>query len=117
MIDLRKDIGKMDRRITVKQRSASGVGIADSFGKPVKDFEDLFTCWAARENGSGSANQEQDTARRIIYPSSYTYYLHYQGTVTQSMRVEDDEEEFEILAVEPLDGKKFLALSVEKIIE
>jgi hypothetical protein len=33
------------------------------------------------------------------------------------MRVEDETEDYNILAVEPLDGKKFLALTVEKVIE
>lgn len=117
MIDLRSAIGKMDRRITVKQRAASGTAVADSFGKPLKTFTDLFTCWAAREATSGSANTEQTTENRIIYPASYIYYLHYQSTVTQDMRMEDEDTEFDIVAVDPLEGKKFLALTVQKVIE
>lgn len=117
MIDLRSSIGKMDRRITVKQRAASGTSVATSFGMPQKIFTDLFECWAARETATGSANQEQVTANRIIYPGSYIYYLHYQGTVTQDMRVEDESIDYDIVAVEPLDGKKFLALTVQKVIE
>lgn len=118
MIDLRNSIGKMDRRIKVKYPvAASGIDVIDEWGKPDKAFVDLFTCWAARESATGSANQEQTTANRIIYPNSFTYYLHYQSTVTQAMRVEDETEDYNILAVEPLDGKKFLALTVEKVIE
>lgn len=117
MIDLRNAIGKMDRRITVKQRAASGSSVATSFGKPQRIFTDLFTCWAAREATSGSANQEQTTANRIIYPGSYIYYLHFQGTVTQDMRVEDEDIDYDIVGVDPVDGKKFLALTVQKVIE
>lgn len=117
MIDLRNSIGQMDRRIKVKYPvAASGVDTISEWGKPDKVYVELFTCWAARESATGSANQEQATANRIIYPGSYTYYLHYQGTVTQEMRVEDEEVDYDILAVEPLEGKKFLALTVEKVI-
>jgi SPP1 family predicted phage head-tail adaptor len=118
MIDVRKSIGSMERRITVKSTgAASGVDVIDTFGHPQKTWADLFTCWAAREAATGTANQEQQTANRTIYPGSYTYYMHYQGTVTEDMRLTDDGVDYDITLVEPVDGKKFLALTVEKVIE
>ena len=118
MIDLRNAIGKMDRRIKIKYPvAASGVDEISEWGRPDKEYLELFTCWAAREPSTGTANQEQTTANRIIYPGSFNYYLHYQGTVTHDMRLEDEEIDYDIVAMEPLDGKKFLMLAVEKVIE
>jgi len=118
MIDLRNAIGQMDRRVTVKEfRAASGSDVVDSFGHPDKAWDDVFTCWAAREGATGTANQEQQTANRVIYPGSFIYYMHYQGTVTEAMRLTDDEVDYDIKAVDSIDGKKFLALTVEKVIE
>jgi SPP1 family predicted phage head-tail adaptor len=117
MLDPKK-IGDFDRRVTISSTAAgTGTSVIDSFGYPEKDFVDLFTCWAAREEASGTANQENTTANRIILPASFTYYMHYRSNVTADMRLTDDGVEYYITSVDPIARKMFMRITAEKIID
>jgi len=113
MIDIRKNIGKMDRRILVRSVTRT----IDTYGAPAKAWTTLFNAWAIREEASSAANQEQQTTNRVIYPGSYTYYMHYRSGVTEAMRLVDDEKVYNILSVDPDERKMFLRINVDKALE
>lgn len=112
MLDPRK-IGNMDRRVTIKSVTRT----VDTYGAPVKVYVTLFSAWASREEASGSANQEQQTANRTIYPGSFTYYMHYRSGVTEDMLMVDGTTEYNITSAVDIERKMFLRLTVEKVID
>lgn len=96
-------IGKMDRRITIRQRAAG----LDAFGQPSGAWEDVATVWASYRTKAGGEGQEpsQRVARQTVI-----FRIRYRAGIRPEMQVAWDGETFDVVDVAEFDRRRWLDL-------
>lgn len=74
------EAGKLDRRITIQQRSTS----KDTFGQESVTWSDRLSCWAKIEPLSG---RELELGQAVASEVSHRVTVLYRAGITSAMRV------------------------------
>jgi len=100
-------IANMDRRCSFQVPQTTKT----SGGAPQKTFTHSFFTWCSRELvGDGTETYANE---RLISPYRYKYRTHYRSDIDETMRISDDGELYNILAVNS--NGLFLDILAEKI--
>jgi hypothetical protein len=105
-------IGDMKRKVQV----LSPLTTTSAMGMPQKTYRHLCYLWTSRTvNGE---SPEAYVNSRMVRAARYKYRTHTFKTINETMRLVDDEDTFNILAVEKdPEFDLFIEISAEKIIE
>ena len=103
-------IGTMNLKIEIQEPTTT----KSSMGAPVKSFAHLTYLWAERSRVSDVPEQYVDN--RLVVPSRYKYRVHYMSTLDETMRIVDDNVNYNILSLDRVDTL-FLEIIAEKITE
>ncbi len=99
-------LGDLDRRIRIEQCTYT----TDSVGQRIAVWSTLITVWAlvAYESGTEVYEASQKVAERVV-----KFIVRYRS-LNETMRIVYDGVVYDILAIEEIDRKRFLAIRTLK---
>lgn len=98
-----KDLGELDRRITIQQASEA----VDSYGQMVRTYSTLGQFWAKVDYASG---EEGEDSNRLEAVKKVEFVIRYNASIGEKHRISWDGDTFEIEAVLPVERKRFMHL-------
>jgi SPP1 family predicted phage head-tail adaptor len=98
-----KDIGELDRRITLRNPSTS----TDAFGQSVRTYADVSSLWAKVEYKSGTEGEESN---RLESVKRVEFLVRYNTAITEVSQISWDGDTFEVEVVLPMERKRFMHL-------
>jgi SPP1 family predicted phage head-tail adaptor len=105
-------IGKMDRRIEIKQP----VKTKSAQGATINTFAHL--CYKMASRVAAGESPESFANNRIVVATRYKYRVHITSAINETMRIIDDNIQYNILQVMPdAENALFIEMLAEKVTE
>lgn len=98
-----KQIGELDRRITLKNPSIS----TDSYGEAVRTYSTLSDVWAKVEYMTSDEKEENE---RLTNITKVRFTIRYRSDVDAKTKIEWHSDTYEIDGILPVGREKFLQL-------
>jgi SPP1 family predicted phage head-tail adaptor len=105
-------VGNMDRRIEIK----TPVKTRSAQGATINSFAHLCYRWASRVLAGDSPESFQNN--RLVVSTRYKYRTHLSSAINETMRIVDDNIQYNILQVSPdTENSLFIEILAEKVSE
>jgi SPP1 family predicted phage head-tail adaptor len=103
-----KDIGQLDRRITLRTPTET----TDAFGQSVRVYADNGQVWAAVNFAPGDEGEESN---RLEAVKSVSFVIRYNTNFSEKCQIVWDGQTFEIENVLPVERKRWMLLKTRLI--
>ena len=103
MLSTKLQIGKMDRRIVIQERTET----TDSYNASVVTYSTFATVWADMRDTPGNEAYESE---QLVPVRLTTFIIRYLDGVTETMRIAFDDRYYDIVSITRPDRKRTLEL-------
>jgi SPP1 family predicted phage head-tail adaptor len=103
-----KDIGQLDRRITLRTPTET----TDAFGQSVRVYADNGQVWAAVNFGHGDEGEVSD---RLEAVKNVSFVIRYNTNFNEKCQIVWDGQTFEIENVLPIERKRWMLIKTRLI--